>query len=107
MPSTSIPGVTDVDLDAVRRAATWERVRNRTTLRGLLDASREPGDDSGVRPSSMEALDPPSLAVRLEMARLRDELEATAEAQALELQAAAGPAEAALPSDDQVQGGAP
>ena len=90
-PAASVPGVTTVDPEAVRRAATWQRVRKRATLRGLLDGDRDEELDSGVRPSSLEALDPPSVQVLLEMQRLREELQAAATREALEQEAAAAP----------------
>src|SRR5688572_1851318 len=66
-PEASVPGVTDIDPDAVRRAATWERIRKRSTLKGFLEGGREEAPESGVQPSSMAALEPPSAEVRQEM----------------------------------------
>ena len=87
-----VPGVTTVDPEAVARAATWERVRKRSTFRGFLAADREVPSDSGVAPSSLAALAPPSPELRLEMERLRMELEEAAEREARELDALAAAA---------------
>jgi len=92
-PEASVPGVTTVDPEAVARAATWERVRRRSSFRGFLEGDRDEATESGVRPSSLAALDPPSAELRLEMGRLRAELNAAAEAEAQELEALAAQAE--------------
>jgi hypothetical protein len=76
-----------VDPEAIARAATWERVRKRPSIRTLLDADRSEAMESGIRPSSLAALAPPSKEVRQEMARLRAELDAAAELEAREQEA--------------------
>jgi hypothetical protein len=81
-PEASVPGVTAIDPEAVRRAASWERIRQGATIRDLFEPSPGEAAESGVQPSSMEALDPPSTEIRLEMARIRAELEAAAEREA-------------------------
>jgi hypothetical protein len=91
-PDTSIPGVTTVDPAAVRRAAHWSPAPKRRFMGLLADA--EPNQESGVRPSSAEALAPPSPEVRREMDLLRAELDAAAAAEAEQI-AAAEAAEAA------------
>jgi hypothetical protein len=101
-PEAMVPGVTTVDPEAVARAATWERIRKRATFRGFLAADRDAPSDSGVVPSSLAALAPPSPELRLEMERLRLELEEAAEREAQELEAltAAATAEPATPGGD-------
>jgi hypothetical protein len=99
-----VPGVTTVDPEAVRRATTWERVRKRSTFRGFLATDREESPDSGVAPSSLAALAPPSPELRLEMERLRLELEEAAQREAQELEALAA---AALAERGEPAGGDP
>jgi hypothetical protein len=99
-PDTSVPGLTAVDPDAVKRAATWERTRQRSSIRDLFEVDRGEAEESGVQPSSIEALDPPSMAIRVEMARIKAELEAAAEHDAAELAALQAEAEAEPPTDD-------
>jgi hypothetical protein len=79
-PDATIPGVTTVDPAAVRKAASWSPAPKRRFLGLLVDA--EPVQESGVRPSSAEALAPPSAEVRREMELLRAELAAAAAAEA-------------------------
>jgi hypothetical protein len=102
-PEAAVPGVTTVDPEAVRRAATWERVRKRATLRGFLEPDRDETAESGVRPSSIEALAPPSAELRQEMSRLREELEAAAEREARDLEAFHVEAAAAM-ADEEAKG---
>ena len=99
-----MPGVTAVDPEAVRRAATWERIRKRSTLRGFLEAGAEEQTESGVQPSSLDALHPPSAEVREAMERIRAELDLAAAREADELAAleVLSRDEAAAPSGDEV-----
>jgi hypothetical protein len=81
-PEASVPGVTTIDPEAVRRAASWERIRRGASFRSFFESNREEMPIAEVVPSSLSALGPPSAEVRQEMQRLRAELAATAEREA-------------------------
>jgi hypothetical protein len=77
-PDASIPGVTSLDPEIVRRAASPASAPKRRFIGFLGDP--QPDAINALRASSVEALAPPSAEVRLEMRRLRAELDAVAAA---------------------------
>jgi len=90
-PDAAIPGVTSIDPEVARKAAA----SSPSSRRGLLGLLADPGPTTpdSVQPSSIEALRPPTPAVRHEMEKLMAELAASAAAEAAAEAEAAAAAE--------------
>lgn len=85
-PDVSVPGVTTLDEEVARIAERRPTTPKRTFFSLLI--TRDPQiEESGVLPSSGEALDPPSAEVRREMRRLRAELDEAAAAELAHVEA--------------------